>query len=317
MGDAPDQVPAQPVQSEAVQSETVESEPVQLDEVMLAMDVVDTLRHREHLIAKELAAGARDEDMVERLREIYAAQGIDVPDRILSEGVEALKENRFVYTPKGSPGARRWAHIWVRRGRYGAMVLGLVLLVTVALFGYDAAVRAPRRALVNDLGETRAAVLALSEVPDASARANDLYRQAQLALDRGDTGAAGTALDELERLLSQLEVAYTLRIVTDPVTGVWRVPDLNTGARNYYVIVEAIGSGGRRVGVPVESEETGVVQTVDTWGLRVDEDTFERVRQDKLDDGIIQDDTFGVKRAGFLEPDYEFPTTGDAITEWD
>ncbi len=92
---------------------------------------------------------------------------------------------------------------------------------------------------------------------------------------------------------------------------------MNTGARNYYVIVEAIGSGGRRVSVPVESEETGVVQTVSTWGLRVDEDTFERVRQDKLDDGIIQDDTFGVKRAGFLEPDYEYPTTGDAITEWD
>lgn len=293
------------------------TEPVQLDEVMLAMDVVDTLRHREHLIAKELAAGARDEDMVERLREIYAAQGIDVPDRILTEGVEALKENRFVYTPKGSPGARRWALLWVRRGRYAAGLLGLVLLVAVALFGYDAAVRAPRRALANDLSETRAAVLALSEVPEASSRANDLYRQAQLALDRGDDGAARSALSELERLMSQLEAAYTLRIVTDPVTGVWRVPDVNTGARNYYVIVEAIGSGGRRVSVPVESEETGVVQAVSTWGLRVDEDTFERVRQDKLDDGIIQDDTFGVKRAGFLEPDYEYPTTGDAITEWD
>jgi len=192
-----------------------------------------------------------------------------------------------------------------------------VLLVAVALFGYDAAVRAPRRALANDLSETRAAVLALSEVPEASSRANDLHRQAQLALDRGDDGAARTALSELERLMSQLEAAYTLRIVTDPETGVWRVPDVNTGARNYYVIVEAIGSGGRRVSVPVESEETGVVQTVSTWGLRVDEDTFERVRQDKLDDGIIQDDTFGVKRAGFLEPDYEYPTTGDAITEWD
>src|SRR5690606_13396328 len=66
-------------------------EPVQLDEVMLAMDVVDTLRHREHLIARELAAGARDEDMVARLRQVYAAQGIDVPDHILKQGVEALR----------------------------------------------------------------------------------------------------------------------------------------------------------------------------------------------------------------------------------
>src|SRR5690606_28281589 len=43
------------------------SEPVELDDVTPAMDVGDTLRHREHLIARELAAGARDEDMVARL----------------------------------------------------------------------------------------------------------------------------------------------------------------------------------------------------------------------------------------------------------
>lgn len=322
MGDTPDQAPAVPVdsgpvQTESVQSESVQSEPVQLDDVMLAMDVVDTLRHREHLIAKELAAGARDEDMVERLREIYAAQGIAVPDRILSEGVEALKENRFVYTQKGSPGARRWAMLWVRRGRYAALLLGIVLVVAVGIFGYDAAVRAPQRTLVSDLSETRAAVLALSESPEATSRANDLYRQAELALDRGASGEARSSLTELEQLREDLERAYTLRIVTNPETGVWRVPDVNTGARNYYLIVEAIGLDGRRVRVPIESEETGVVQSVDTWGLRVDEETFEQVRQDKLDDGIIQNDTFGVKRAGFLEPDYEFPTTGAAITEWD
>ncbi len=312
MGDTPDQAEAAPARSEPVQSE-----PVQLDDVMLAMDVVDTLRHREHLIAKELAAGARDEDMVERLREIYAAQGIEVPDRILQEGVEALKENRFVYTPKGSPGARRWAMLWVRRGRYAALLLGIVLVIAVGLFGYDAAVRAPQRELVENLSETRAAVIALSESPQATARANDLYRQAQLAIERDATGEARSSLAELRQLRTELEKAYTLRIVTNPETGVWRVPDVNTGARNYYIIVEAIGLDGRRVSVPVESEETGVVQTVDTWGLRVDEETFERVRQDKLDDGIIQDDTFGVKRAGVLEPEYEFPTTGGAITEWD
>ncbi len=291
--------------------------PVQLDDVMLAMDVVDTLRHREHLIARELAAGARDEDMVARLREIYAAQGIDVPDRILKEGVEALKEDRFVYTPRGAPGARRWAMLWVRRGRNAALLLGAVLVVAIAVFGYDAAVRAPRRALVSDLTQTRAAVLALSEAPAATARANDYYQQAQLALARGDQADARAALGELEDLQQRLEQTYTLRIVTNPETGVWRVPDVNTGARNYYLIVEAIGQGGQRVRVPIESEETNVVMSVSTWGLRVDEATFERVRQDKLDDGIIQDNVFGVKRSGYLEPDYEFSTTGGAITEWD
>jgi len=293
------------------------SEPVQLDEVMLAMDVVDTLRHRESLIAKELAEGAREEDMVARLRQVYAAQGIDVPDRILRQGVEALKENRFVYTPMGSPGARRWALLWVRRGRVGAALLGLVILVAAAVFAYDAAVRAPRRALVSDISTTRAAIVALSEEDSATAEANELFRQAQIALSRGDQGEARELLETLQSLRARLEQAYTLRIVTNPVTAVERIPDVNARASNYYVIVEAIGPNGQRVRVPVRSEETGEVRSVTTWGLRVDEATFERVAADKLDDGIVQDSTFGVKRPGRLEPEYQFPTTGGAILEWD
>src|SRR5690606_7842590 len=190
-------------------------EPVQLDEVMLAMDVVDTLRHREHLIARELAEGAREEDMVARLRQVYAAQGIEVPDHILREGVAALRENRFVYTPKGSPGARRWALLWVRRGRVAAVALGLVVLVAAAVYAYDAAVRAPRRALVSGLTETRAAIVALSEVPAATSEANELYRQAEIALSRGDQDQAREVLAAMEDLRARLEQAYTLRIVND------------------------------------------------------------------------------------------------------
>ena len=61
-----------------------------LDDVMLAMDVVDTLRHRRKLVARELDETQRDEQLLDRLRKIYAAQGIEVPDHILMEGVAAL-----------------------------------------------------------------------------------------------------------------------------------------------------------------------------------------------------------------------------------
>ncbi|MBO6932287.1 MAG: hypothetical protein JJ856_22145, partial [Roseibium sp.] len=39
-----------------------------LDDLMMAMDVVDTLRHEEGQVTKELQADQRDEAMVERLR---------------------------------------------------------------------------------------------------------------------------------------------------------------------------------------------------------------------------------------------------------
>lgn len=283
---------------------------------MLAMDVVDTLRHREQLVEKELASAEREEDMYARLRQVYAAQGIDVPERILREGVVALRENRFVYTPKGAPGARRWAMLYVQRRRWGVLLLILAVLLTAGFYTYDANVRAPRRALLSDLQTTRAQVVAVSEVDAASSQAARLYQQGVTAFERGDFGEARVNLQSLESLLTQLRASYTLRIVAGPDSGVWRIPDINTGARNYYLIVEAIDANGRQLSVPILNEETGTTHTVRTWGLRVPEETFLSVRDDKEDDGIIQNNVFGHKRAGYLEPDYIFPTTGAAITSW-
>jgi hypothetical protein len=291
-------------------------QPAPLDEVMLAMDVVDTLRHREQLVAKELASGARDEEMYERLRQVYAAQGIAVPERILREGVDALRENRFVYTQQGSKGARRWAMFYVNRRRWAGLALLVVVLVAAGLFAYDAGVRAPRRTLAADLQTTRAQIVAVSDDTTATTQAATLFQQSQVAIGRGDYGEARTALESLQAILTQLQRSYTLRIVTNPETGVWRVPDINTGARNYYIIVEAIDANGRRVTLPIRNEEDGSVRSVSSWGMRVDEATFFGVSDDKSDDGIIQDDVFGTKSVGRLEPEYLFPTTGAAITAW-
>src|SRR5918997_1445828 len=73
--------------------------PHTLDDVMMAMDVVDTLRHREDLVRRELSEENREAELIARLRKIYQDQGIDVPDSVLADRVKALEESRFVYTP--------------------------------------------------------------------------------------------------------------------------------------------------------------------------------------------------------------------------
>ena len=87
-------------------------------------------------------------------------------------------------------------------------------------------------------------------------------------------------------------------------------------ARNYYIIVEALSADGRVQQVPVLNEETGRIEHVSKWGLRVEEGVFQRIAEDKQDDGIIQQRKFGVKQSGQLQPDYLIPTTGAAITQW-
>jgi hypothetical protein len=79
------------------------------------------------------------------------------------------------------------------------------------------------------------------------------------------------------------------------------------------LVVEAITPQGKRLTMPITSEENGKIYEVQQWGLRVDESLYDKVRQDKLDDGIIENNLFGIKERGYLTPRYLMPTTGGAI----
>jgi hypothetical protein len=289
-----------------------------LDDVMLAMDVVDTLRRKERLVQRELDSGERERALKKRLRRIYAAQGIEVSDAVLDEGVRALEQDRFVYKPPPKSFATTLARMYVSRGAWGKWVLGGLAALAVVLVAWQLLVVAPRAALPERLTAMHAEVTALAEEPSANARADRLLATGEQALRDGDTGAAQTALDDLQALRRQLEADYSIRIVARPGerSGVWRVPEANPDARNYYLIVEAIGPRGQTLAVPITNEETGGTELVETWGLRVDEATFESVAADKRDDGIIQADLVGRKPAGRLTPNYRLPTTGAAITDW-
>ncbi len=356
-----------------------------LDEVMLAMDIVDTIRRRERMVQRELDAEGREIDLKERLRKIYAAQGIDIPDHVLEQGVAAIKEDRFVYKPAAPGFPRTLATLYVTRNAWGKWLLGAIAAVMIAAAGYYAAVVAPAARLPGRIealhaqiagitedaeartqaGQIREAGLAaarrgerdqarsaiaslealhqrleqiavlrrvegqrietlhaqiaeIAQEPEARTQAGQIREAGLAAVQRGDAGNARAAVASLEELLGLLEQDYTLRVVNRPgeYSGVYRIPDLNEQARNYYVIVEAIDSRGNVLTVPILSEETGATERVKAWGLRVDEDVFNAVANDKKDDGIIQNSRFGEKKRGRLTADYTMPTTGAAITAW-
>ena len=289
-----------------------------LDDVMLAMDVVDTLRRRERLVARELDELGRAEDLKQRLKRIYAQQGLDVPDHVIEQGVAALREDRFTYKPVTEGMGRRFALIYIERDRWLKWISGgFAAIVAAAAINWFAFI-APDRALPEKIAALHASASAVVIAEPARAELDALHARAQSALAEDDADAARAALEGIEELNARLRQAYVLQIVNRPgqPSGVWRVPDVNQAARNYYVIVEAIGPDGEQVTVEIENEETGRTEAVTSWGLRVEEATFEAVKRDKQDDGIIERDRVGSKPRGHLEPSYEIPTTGGAITRW-
>jgi hypothetical protein len=423
-------------------SETEPKPKIELDQVMLAMDVVDTLRHQQDLVNRELASDQLDQALVEKVKRMYASQGLEVTDEIIAEGVAALRENRFAYQPAPPRGSLWLARLYVHRGFWAKVGAGLLAAALASFLVYRVAYVGPevrgraraaqeinaqisqqqdqlsvarerlaqlnqslnkakdkaaaqaelankrlsaeaeqqlaaaetnlqalgklsltpsldaesyvtqgqtvkrrleqRTSLLKEMGghldKAEAALTGLTELTvlpqklssqrnsllaesrDGKARsqAEKLYADATEALGRGDVQAALKSSAALKQLQEQVLQEYDLKIVSRPgaPSGVWRQPPKRPGTRNYYVIVEAVTPKGERLTMPITSEEDGSTRNVQQWGLRVDPDTFERIRQDKTDDGIVQNNRFGVKQRGYLDPQYLMPTTGGAITRW-
>ncbi|MEE2691495.1 MAG: DUF6384 family protein [Pseudomonadota bacterium] len=302
----------------------------ELDDVMLAMDVVDTLRHRERVVDMELGAEAREAALIDRLRDIYKAQGIEVPDRILADGVKALEEKRFVYEPPKGGVAISLAKFYVARDRWMkpvGFVLGLALFAAAV---YEFGVAGPQKAaaarteialtqtLPANLESARAAALALAEADDAKARVETAYADGVSALAKADAKGARAALGELETLKGDLALDLTVRVVSRPgeYSGVFRIPDDAPDARNYYLIVEAVDARGRAHALEISSEEDQETKRVEKWGVRVPEGVFNKVAADKQDDQIIENAVVGRKPKGALAPDYGIDGAGGAILEW-
>jgi hypothetical protein len=412
-------------------------EKTEFDEVMLAMDVVDTLRHEQVLVERELASDERDQALIEKVKRMYAAQGLEVSDEVIATGVAALKENRFTYQPP--PRGSAWlANLYVRRNRLAKCGALLAAALVGLFFFYQFAFVAPEirqrqkeaknvsaiisqqqdqltilkqrltslkqalntaeksatasevaakrflteagqqlngaetrldslqklalpqsisagdlsqhgdaikrrlqergellknvasqldnaEAALNNLGELpglreklasqRQSLLAASKEEAARVQTEKIYSDALADLNRGDVAGAQQESGAMQQLYERLVEEYEIRIVSRSgvPSGIRRTLPNRPGVQNYYLVVEAINPQGKRLPMPITSEENGKTYKVQQWGMRVDESLYDKVRRDKLDDGIIENNLFGIKERGYLTPRYLMPTTGGAI----
>jgi Family of unknown function (DUF6384) len=304
-----------------------------LDNVMIAMDVVDTLRHDQLIVERELNEDERKAKLIERLREIYRGQGIDVPDSILEEGVRALEEDRFIYKPPADSLATRVARVYVTRNAWGQYVIGALAAIAALWACWYVIYEWPRQSALAarkteltatiptrlaDLQKQIEAETAQSGQTALASGVASTVRRGLAAARSGDLAQARNARSDLEEKLARLRAEYTIRIVSrkGEFSGLWRIPKVNRKTRNYYLVVEAIDKRGKAVKQTILSEETGKRETVSKWAVRVPRDVLDRVRADKADDGIINLSTVGEKKRGFLEPDWRLPVSGGAITRW-
>jgi hypothetical protein len=282
---------------------------------------VDTPRHRERMVDMELNAEAREKQLIARLKEIYDAQGIEVPEKILRDGVKALEEQRFVYKPPRDSLSVRLAKIYISRRRWApAAIVVAVLIAGGSVFGWFTvqSEAAQWKAMPAEITRLAAEGQALAIDPSVDARILGIERAGLRAVATNNRGAADAQAKALRDMNERLAMEYDIRIVSRPdeMSGVWRIPPGNPAGRNYYLVVEAVAPGGALVEVPITSEDTQKTERVSKWAQRVTKETFDKMKEQKQGTGFISNDILGRKARGELEPKYDVPTPGGAITEW-
>lgn len=293
-----------------------------LEDLMAAMDVVDTLRHRRGIAAREMDGEGRQERLLERLKQMYGAQGIDVSDHVLQEGIDALEQERFKYQSVAPSWRTKFSSMWVSRTRWGKPVGFLAVLGSLFSGVYVVTDVLPERELRSQLPQS--IELSLKSIEQI---ANDraVFEQAKFQADNAVTALSDDDLDraqKIERNLKKIDqglrAVYSVRVISrqGQDSGVWRIPDINDSSRNYYLIVEAVDDNNKVKELEILNEETNKRSMAKTWGIRVNEETFFKIAADKKDDGIIQGNKVGDKRVGDMAPTFTIPTTGGTITDW-
>jgi len=195
---------------------------------MVAMDVVDTLRHEQGVAERELDSQGRRERLLGRLREMYAAQGIDVPDSVLQEGIEALEQERFEYSPPTPSWRTKLARVWVTRGRWGKPV-GFLAVVGSLFSGFYVVndvlpEREMRAALPKQVQSSMNEIQQIAKNPDVIAQAQEQAAIVKRAIDSEDFEAAQAGLDNMQSVVESLESEYVIRVISRPNqnSGVWR-----------------------------------------------------------------------------------------------
>ena len=124
-----------------------------------------------------------------------------------------------------------------------------------------------------------------------------------------------------------LRQAYTVSIVNKEgvKSGIDRYYTDEHGKRNsgWYLIVEATDKDGRVQPQKIKNVENSQTSVVELWGERVPQAIYERVKADKMADGIVDDKLFSVKEKGYINdkivmkgPNGQPLTRAGQITSW-
>lgn len=302
-----------------------------MHDMLRIMDVASAMRRERETALSQLDLATAKQRLHERLLATAAAAGETVTPAEVDAAIEQYfaQQHRYQDPPRGW--ASFWAHAWVLRGPLlllaAMLAAGTLLLIALAgAFGGGAGAprpptpsgspapgagatpgaqpvptaepRAQLLAVWERVQRTAAALAKVAADDDARGRVQQLLTGAEVAYGSERLDELRAAEGRLRELGARLEEQYVVRVVSRPGedTGVER---RNAGRTSgLYLIVEAVGTDGRKLSRLVRDGEDGAQRSVTRWGEQVPEAVWNRIAADKQADGVVDEAEFARKERG-------------------
>jgi len=145
----------------------------------------------------------------------------------------------------------------------------------------------------------------------------DLVAQAKAQAARGDQAAYQATAQAIESMALYVSTSLHYQFVnrSGVQTGFARTND-STGNKRWYLVVEAVDATGSPYKMDIYNSETRQTDKVTLWGQEVPKSVFDKVRDDKKSDGILDDADLGDKAAGNYTVDYRKSVLKTQVTRW-
>lgn len=170
--------------------------------------------------------------------------------------------------------------------------------------------------LKNEISKLEKRLFSQLTIQSDKDQVNSILKRIYIAIDalKDPVVADVTSIRESERL-SRTEINLIVLPDNTKKSGYERTYDASNG-KSYYAIAVAIDEAGEPIEMKVKSRETGQEKMASTFGVRVDIAGWERLKKDKLSDGIINDNKIGIKPFGTLDIQFEPGYSEEYILEW-
>jgi hypothetical protein len=306
-------------------------EDLSLNEMLRVMDVAREMR-RNRDVAEEMF---RRDEVRDELRSKLMRSAQLAGDRVTKAEIDAAIDqylatlNTYQDPKPGFKSALAHAWVWRKRIVAGVAAVAITLGGAYYLFFSSAAPLSPSvradRAVAAEQESASVLVERISAIandPAVVEQAKSL--QAEINASRADDiTTAIAAREKLARMVDQLSTNYEVHIVSDPNQSSALERGMGDRQSVYYVIVEARDAAGKVIVTPIRNAETGRVENVTKWAEEVPAPVYQRLKQDKLKDGLLSETLFSVKARGDLQPKITIEnssgspvTPGNRITQW-